>query len=72
VENSFEFGIEPSGPTKCWEIFCVASQLGVSRVVLSSIELITYKSVVFYTVAKFILSSGFAVSCQEPNACSFY
>jgi hypothetical protein len=39
VEGSCEFGIEPSGSIKCWETI-ESKQLGISRVVLSSMELV--------------------------------
>jgi hypothetical protein len=40
VESSCECGYEPSGSIKCWEAIEVSKQLGMSRVVLSSIELV--------------------------------
>jgi hypothetical protein len=41
VESSCEFGIEPSGSMKCWRNYRVFEQLGISRVVLSSMELVS-------------------------------
>jgi hypothetical protein len=42
VESSCEFGIEPTGSMKSWESFEWPKQLVASRVVLSSIELVSY------------------------------
>jgi hypothetical protein len=39
--SSCEFGNQPSSPTKCWGNYQVATQLVVSRIVLSSIELVS-------------------------------
>jgi hypothetical protein len=41
VESSCEFGIEPSGSMKSWETIEWPSNLVASRVVLSSIELVS-------------------------------
>jgi hypothetical protein len=41
VESSCECGYEPSGSIKCWGNYQVATQLVASRVVLSSIELVS-------------------------------
>jgi hypothetical protein len=41
-ESSCEFDIEPSGSIKCWESYQEISQLVASRVVLSSIELVSW------------------------------
>jgi hypothetical protein len=41
VESSFEFGIEPLGSIKFWDTI-VLKQLGISQVVLSSMELVSY------------------------------
>jgi hypothetical protein len=43
VESSCEFGIEASGSMKCWDNFGVSKQLGISRVVLSSIKLVIHQ-----------------------------
>jgi hypothetical protein len=40
-DRSCEFGIEPSGSINCWETIDVQT-LGISRVVLSSMELVMY------------------------------
>jgi hypothetical protein len=40
VESYCEFSIEPSGSIKYWETK-VSKQLGISRVVLSSMELVS-------------------------------
>jgi hypothetical protein len=40
VKSSCEFGIEPSGSNKMLGNYRVSKQLGISRVVLSSIELV--------------------------------
>jgi hypothetical protein len=42
VESSCEFGIEPSGFINCWETIEVSKQLGISRVVFSSMELVSF------------------------------
>jgi hypothetical protein len=39
VESSREFGIEPLGSIKCWKT-AEGPKLGISRVVLTSIELV--------------------------------
>jgi hypothetical protein len=43
VESSCEFVIDPSGSIKFWETR-VSKELGISRVVLSSIELVMKKN----------------------------
>jgi hypothetical protein len=43
VESSCEFGIEPSGSMKCWET--IERPLGISQVVLSSMELVSNPNV---------------------------
>jgi hypothetical protein len=41
VESSYEFGIEPSDSIKCWESIECPKNWGASRVVLSSIALVS-------------------------------
>jgi hypothetical protein len=40
VESSCEFGIEPLDSINCWETIECPKQLEISRVVLSSMELV--------------------------------
>jgi hypothetical protein len=42
VESSCEFGIEPSGSIKYRETFRVSKELGIFRLVLSSMALVSY------------------------------
>jgi hypothetical protein len=42
VESSYEFCIEPSGSVNCLGNYQVSKQLGISRVVLSSMELVSW------------------------------
>jgi hypothetical protein len=48
VESSCEFGIELSGSRKCCETVECPNNWGASRVVLSSIELVSWDNVIVF------------------------
>jgi hypothetical protein len=56
VESSCEFGIEPSGSKNAGKLYRVTKQLGISRVVLSSMELVSYDNEIRQICDKILLA----------------